>query len=73
MNYKTEIKNGYKYIVGHLFKADEIKVGSHWICSSCGIVSVEGLNTYGSTDPLYEKGEKKHMKKLCLLYNAVTP
>lgn len=66
MNYETETRNGHKFIVGHFFKAHEIEVGSRWISSSGGIVTVEGLNSYGSTDPLFEvvysweeNGEKK--------------
>ncbi len=51
---ETEIINGHRVIVGHIFKGDEIQVGSRWIGASGGIVTVEGLNTYGSTTPWYE-------------------
>lgn len=54
MNYETETRNGHKFIVGHFFKAHEIEVGSRWIGASGGIVTVEGINAYGSTDPLFE-------------------
>ena len=54
MDYETEITNGHKHIVRHFFKAHEIQVGSRWIGSSGGIVTVEGLNTYGDTDPWIE-------------------
>jgi hypothetical protein len=47
------------------YKANEIQIGSRWIGVSGGIVTVEGLNTYGSIDPwvkvVYsweEKGQK---------------
>jgi hypothetical protein len=54
MDYETKIQNGHKFIVGHFFKPHEIQIGSRWI-SSCGyVVTVEGLNSYGSTDPWYE-------------------
>jgi len=54
MDYQTKTRNGHKFIVGHFFKAHEIQVGSHWIGSSGGIVTVEGFNTYGSIDPWIE-------------------
>jgi hypothetical protein len=54
MDYETEITNGHKHIVRHFFKAHEIQVGSRWIGSSGGIVTVEGFNSYGSTDPWIE-------------------
>lgn len=66
MDYETKIKNGYKFIVGHFFKAYEIEVGSRWISSSGGIVTVESINSYGIPNPWYEvvysweeNGEKK--------------
>lgn len=56
MNYETETRNGHKFIVGHFFKAHEIEVGSRWARAdgSKGFVTVEGLNSYGSTDPWFE-------------------
>jgi hypothetical protein len=51
---ETKIENGHKFIVGHIFKGEEIQVGSRWIGASGGIVTVEGLNSYGSTDPWIE-------------------
>ena len=54
MNYETEIIDGRRAIVRHFFKAHEIQVGSRWIGSSGGIVTVEGFNTYGDTDPWIE-------------------
>ena len=54
MNYETEIIDGRKAIVRHIFKAHEIEVGSRWISAAGGIVTVEGLNLYGSIDPWYE-------------------
>jgi hypothetical protein len=51
MIYETKIQNGQKFIVGHLFKGEEIQVGSHWISSSGGIVIVEEIKTY--TVPKY--------------------
>lgn len=54
MDYETEIIKGHTAVVRHFFKAHEIQVGSRWIGSSGGIVTVEGLNTYGSTDPWIE-------------------
>lgn len=54
MDYETEIINGHKAVVRHIFKAHEIQVGSRWIGSSGGIVTVEGFNSYGDTDPWIE-------------------
>jgi hypothetical protein len=54
MEYETKIENGHKFIVGHFFKAHEIQVGSRWIGASGCIVTVEGIDSYGSTDPWYE-------------------
>jgi hypothetical protein len=54
MDYETELIDGRKAIVRHFFKAHEIQVGSRWIGSSGGIVTIEGFNTYGSTDPWIE-------------------
>ena len=54
MDYETEIINGNKAVVRHFFKAHEIQVGSRWIGSSGGIVTVEGFNSYGDTDPWIE-------------------
>lgn len=54
MDYETEIINGHKAVVRHFFKAHEIQVGSRWIGSSGGIVTVEGFNSYGDTDPWIE-------------------
>ena len=56
MNYRTEILNGYTAVVGHIFKAEEIQVGSRWVRADGfnHIVTVEGLNSYGSTDPWIE-------------------
>jgi len=54
MDYKTKITNGHKHIVHHFFKTHEVQVGSRWIDSSGGIVTVEGFNTYGSTNPWIE-------------------
>jgi hypothetical protein len=66
MDYETKVTNGYKHIVGHFFKPNEIQVGSRWIGVSGSIVTVEGINLYGSTNPWYEvvyswfeNGEKK--------------
>ena len=56
MTYETEIINGHKAVVRHFFKPHEIKVGSRW-CAASGsnhIVTVEGINQYGSTDPWHE-------------------
>jgi hypothetical protein len=54
MDYETEIIDGRRAVVRHFFKAHEIQVGSRWIGSSGGIVTVEGFNTYGSTNPWIE-------------------
>ena len=56
MNYETEIINGHKAVVRHIFKPEEIKVGSKWIRAdgSGGIVTVEGVNQYGSMEPWTE-------------------
>ena len=76
---ETEIINGHKAIVRHIFKAEELKVGSRWIGAGGGktVVTIEGLNQYGSIDPWtevvyswYENGEKKtndkdHFSFLC--------
>jgi hypothetical protein len=66
MEYETKIENGHKFIVGHFFKAHQIQVGSRWIGASGCIVTVEGIDSYGSTNPWYEvvyswyeNGEKK--------------
>lgn len=56
MKFETEIIDGRKAIVRHFFKAHEIQVGSRWVRAdgSKGFVTVEGLNSYRSTDPWYE-------------------
>ena len=54
MDYETKIQNGHKFIVGQFFKPHEIQVGSRWIGSSGGIVTVEGFNSYGVTDSWIE-------------------
>lgn len=56
MDYETEIIDGHKAIVRHIFKPHEIQVGSRWARSdgSKGFVTVEGLNSYGSIDPWIE-------------------
>jgi hypothetical protein len=55
MNYETGMINGHKVVVRHIFKSNEIKVGSRWISAGGGgIVTIEGLNQYGSIDPWYE-------------------
>ena len=67
MDYETKIQNGHKFIVGHFFKPHEIQIGSRWIGSGGGVVTVEGLNPYGSTDPWYEvvySWEEKGVKKI---------
>lgn len=48
--------DGHKVVVRHIFKPEEIKVGSRWRSSdgSNHIVTVEGLNSYGSLDPYIE-------------------
>jgi hypothetical protein len=48
MDYETEIIDGRRAVVRHIFKAHEIQVGSK------GYVTVEGLNSYGDTDPWIE-------------------
>lgn len=54
MNYEIEVTKGHKHIVRHFFKAHEIQVDSRWI-GVCGhIVTVEGINSYGSESPWYE-------------------
>jgi len=52
MEYETEIINGHTAVVRHIFKRNEIKVGSRWVRAdgSKGYVTVEGFNQYGSTD-----------------------
>ena len=66
MNYEIEEIKGHQAVVGHFFKESEIEVGSRWISVSGGIVTVDGINQYGSLDPSYdvvyswvENGEKK--------------
>ena len=59
MDYETEIIDGRKLVVRHFFKPHEIRVGSCWFPVLAkdvpkGCVTVEGLNSYGSTDPWYE-------------------
>jgi len=56
MDYETEIIDGHKAVVRHIFKAHEIQVGSRWARAdgSKGYVTVEGLNSYGDTDPWIE-------------------
>lgn len=53
MNYETEIIDGRKAIVRHMFEPHEIKIGSRWARAdgSKGYVTVEGFNYYGSVDP----------------------
>lgn len=70
MKHKTRTLNGHMLVVEHFFKHDEIPVGSRWISSSGNIVTVEGLNAYGSLDSYYEvvysweeNGEKKTHEK----------
>ena len=72
-----EIIDGRKAIVRHFFKAHEIQVGSRWIGVSGGIVTVEGFNTYGSTDPwnevVYsweENGVKKTWQKETFIFQS---
>lgn len=74
---ETEIQNGHTIVVRHFFKPDEIEVGSRWMGSSGGIVTVEGLNQYGSTDPwtevVYswmENGEKRTHEKDCFSFQC---
>jgi hypothetical protein len=72
MNYEIEEIKGHNAVVGYFFKESEIEVGSRWISVSGSIVTVEGINQYGSLDPFYEvvyswneKGEKKtHQKEV---------
>ena len=72
MNYEIEEIKGHQAVVGHFFKESEIEVGSRWISVSGGIVTVDGINQYGSLDPSYdvvyswvENGEKKtHQKEV---------
>jgi hypothetical protein len=56
MDYETEIIDGRRAVVRHIFKAHEIQVGSRWARAdgSKGYVTVEGLNSYGDTDPWIE-------------------
>jgi len=51
-----EIIDGRRAVVRHIFKAHEIQVGSRWARAdgSKGYVTVEGLNSYGDTDPWIE-------------------
>jgi hypothetical protein len=50
MAYETEIINGNKVVVRHIFKANEIKVGSRWQPADGAkvIYTIEGLNQYGN-------------------------
>ena len=56
MDYETEIIDGRRAVVRHFFKPHEIQVGSRWARAdgSKGYVTVEGLNSYGDTDPWIE-------------------
>ncbi len=56
MDYETEIIDGRKAIVRHIFKPQEIQIDSRWARAdgSKGFVTVEGFNTYGSTNPWIE-------------------
>jgi hypothetical protein len=53
---ETKIINGHKAIIRHIFKAEELKVGSRWIGAGGGktVVTIECLNQYGSIDPWTE-------------------
>lgn len=53
---ETEIINGHKAAVRHIFKPEELKVGSRWIAAdgSNFIVTIEGISSYGSPDPWME-------------------
>jgi hypothetical protein len=69
MNYETEIIDGRKAIVRHMFEPHEIKIGSRWARAdgSKGYVTVEGFNYYGSTDPWHEvvySWEENGVKKI---------
>jgi hypothetical protein len=71
MDYETEIINGYKAVVRHIFKPKEIKVGSRWVAADGGgLVTVEEIKMYPASDheenhwymiyySWYENGEKK--------------
>jgi hypothetical protein len=75
MNYETEIIHGRKLVVRHIFKGNEIKVGSVWAPADGGnwTVTIEDVkyyppkvntqyNEYGWFDVYYswyEKGIKK--------------
>ena len=56
MDYETEIINGNKCVVRHIFKAHEIEIGSRWQSADGGklIATIEGLNEYGSENPWIE-------------------
>ena len=69
MDYETEIIDGRKAVVRHFFKPHEIQVGSRWARAdgAKGFVTVEGFNSYGSTDPWNEvvySWEEKGVKKI---------
>ena len=50
MDYETEIINGHKAIVRHIFNREELKVGSRWIGSSGGIVTIDDIKIYPKMD-----------------------
>jgi hypothetical protein len=52
MNYETEIINGHKAIVHHIFKPHQIQPNSRW-CAASGsnhIVTVEKVVSYPASD-----------------------
>lgn len=63
--------NGYT-VAKKIFDVSEIQIGSQWTASdgSDHVVTIEGINTYGTFDPWFEliysweeNGEKKTHKK----------
>lgn len=44
--YETEIQNGYKIIIRHIFKGNEIKPGSRWMGTGSTIVTVDEVKCY---------------------------
>lgn len=52
MNYETEVINGYECVVRHIFKGEELEVGSRW-CSADGsksFVIIDEIKSYPLVD-----------------------
>lgn len=57
MNYETEVINGHECVVRHIFKGEELEVGSRWCGDGKQIVTIDEIKIYPQSDgskDLYE-------------------